>query len=260
MRFKPGKKGVPGGRRRGAAEVDFPEVQGFVSVGKILREEQGGDGLPGSHTGTPTSLLNFEIQTQKSSMAPYQIHKYQENYCKWVVGLFSKVMTEHLPTTFHHILKLPRTLVLLLAGPLALFLVSGSWVLAFVATPLLAALRFLAKYPIQFEIMSLHTDMSDITKSYFSESGSCFWVVESEEQVVDMGALPVKKPALWNEQLQLLHLRVALEHRGQGISKALVRTVESAWDQGYSEVVLSTSTLQYSALALYQCLGFWKMG
>ena len=44
MRFKPGKKGVPGGRRRGAAEVDLPEVQGFVSVGKILREEQGGDG------------------------------------------------------------------------------------------------------------------------------------------------------------------------------------------------------------------------
>lgn len=35
-----------------------------------------------------------------------------------------------------------------------------------------------------------------------------------------VGALPVKKATLWNEQLQLLHLRVALEHRGQGISKS----------------------------------------
>ena len=156
-------------------------------------------------------------------MAPYQIHKYQENYCKWVVGLFSKEMTEHLPTTFHHILKLPRTLVLLLAG--APCPIPGLWLLGpglRGQPPLLAALRFLAKYPwIQFEIMSLHTDMSDITKSYFSESGSCFWVVESEGQVMGMvGALPVKKPALWNEQLQLLHLHVALEHRGQGISKS----------------------------------------
>ncbi|XP_030733574.1 LOW QUALITY PROTEIN: putative N-acetyltransferase 8B [Globicephala melas] len=156
-------------------------------------------------------------------MAPYQIHKYQENYRKWVVGLFSKVMTEHLPTTFHNILKLPRTLVLLLAGALALFLVSRSWVLDFVASPaLLVALRFLAEHPwIQFEVMSLHTDMSDITKSYFSESGSCFWVVESGGQVVGMvGVLPIQKATLWNEQLQLLHLRVALEHRGQVISKS----------------------------------------
>uniref|UniRef100_A0A8C9BTF2 Uncharacterized protein n=1 Tax=Phocoena sinus TaxID=42100 RepID=A0A8C9BTF2_PHOSS len=60
-------------------------------------------------------------------MSPYQSHKYQENYRKWVVGLFSKVMTEHLPTTFHHILKLPRTLVLLLAG--APCPIPGLWLL-----------------------------------------------------------------------------------------------------------------------------------
>uniref|UniRef100_A0A8C6BNQ2 Uncharacterized protein n=1 Tax=Monodon monoceros TaxID=40151 RepID=A0A8C6BNQ2_MONMO len=78
-------------------------------------------------------------------MSPYQSHKYQENYRKWVVGLFSKVMTKHLPTTFHHILKLPRTLVLLLAG--APCPIPGLWLLTFVASlALLAALRFPAKY------------------------------------------------------------------------------------------------------------------
>ncbi|XP_057596841.1 N-acetyltransferase 8 [Hippopotamus amphibius kiboko] len=207
----------------------------------------------------PSSLLDFESQTQKSSMAPYQIHEYQENDREGVMGLFSKAMTEHIPTTFLHLLKLPQTLVLLFGGPLAVFLVSGSWVLAFLASlALLAALTFLAKYLwTQFEVMYLHTDMSDITKSYFSESGSCFWVAESERQVVGMvGGLPVK-PTLQKKQLQLLHLCVALEHRGQGIAKALVRTVlKFARDQGYSEVVLNTSILQYSALALYQRLGF----
>ena len=195
-------------------------------------------------------------------MAPYHIRKYQENDHKWVTDLFSKVMAEHIPTTFRHILKLPQSLVLLPGGPLALFLVSGSWVLAFVASlALLAALKFLAEYPWkQFKVMSLHTDLSDITKSYFRESGSCFWVAESKGHVVGIvGALPVK-PTLQKKQLELLHLCVAPEHRGQGIAKALVRTVLTfARDQGYGEVVLTTSLLQHYALALYQRLGFQKM-
>ncbi|MBW01027.1 EKC/KEOPS complex subunit TPRKB, partial [Eschrichtius robustus] len=42
MRFKPGKKGVPGGRRRGAAEVDLPEVQDFCFRGEDLTIGTGG--------------------------------------------------------------------------------------------------------------------------------------------------------------------------------------------------------------------------
>lgn len=195
-------------------------------------------------------------------MAPYHIRKYQERDRQRVLGLFSQGMVEHAPTTFHHILKLPRTFVLLLGGPLALFLVSGSWLLALLAgLTLLAALRFLAKYPwSQYVDHSLHTDMCDITKSYLSAPGSCFWVAECEGQVVGtVGALPVEEPTLRKEQLELFHLSVASEHRGQGIAKALVRTVlQFARDQGYREVTLSTSMLQHSALALYQRMGFQK--
>lgn len=197
-------------------------------------------------------------------MAPYHIRKYQESDRPWVLDLFSQGMAEHAPTTFRHILKLPRTLVLLLGGPLALFLVSGSWLLALMAgLTLLAALRFLAKYPwTQYVSNCLRTDMRDISKSYLSEPGSCFWVAECEGQVVGtVGALPVGEPTLRKEQVELFHLSVAWEHRGQGIAKALVRTVlQFARDQGYSEVVLSTSMLQHSALALYQRLGFRKTG
>ena len=109
--------------------------------------------------------------------------------------------------------------------------------------------------------MCLRTDLSDITKSYFSEPGSCFWVVEAEGQVVGMvGAMPVEeRPLQKKEQLELFHLCVASDHRRQGIAKALIRTVlQFARDQSYRQVVLSTSVLQHSALALYQHMGFQK--
>ncbi|XP_004435584.2 PREDICTED: putative N-acetyltransferase 8B [Ceratotherium simum simum] len=195
-------------------------------------------------------------------MAPYHIRKYQESDHKTVLALFSQGMAEHVPTTFLHTLKLPRTLVLLLGGRLALFLVSGSWFLALMASlTLLTALWFLAKYSCtQFLVKSLQTDLSDVTKSDLTERGSCFWMVEAEGQVVGIvGALRIKEPTLGKGQLELLHLSVALEHRGQGIVRALVRTVlQFARDQGYSEVVLTTSILQPSALTLYQSMGFQK--
>lgn len=180
-------------------------------------------------------------------MAPYHICKYPESHRTQVLDLFSQAMEEYVPTTFRHILKLPRTLVLLLGVSLAFFLVSGSWLLALVASlTLLTALRFLSKYPwTKFKVMCLRTDMSDISKSYLSEPGSCFWVVETEGQVVGTaGLLPIKERPLPKEQLQLFHLCVASAHRRQGIAKALFRTVlQFARNQGYRQVVLNTSVL-----------------
>ncbi|XP_011356475.1 N-acetyltransferase 8 [Pteropus vampyrus] len=195
-------------------------------------------------------------------MAPYHIRKYRESDRQRVLDLYSQGMTEHVPITYHHILKLPRTQVVLLGVPLALFLGSGSWLLALVASlALLAALRFLAKYPWNQHVVKFsHTDMSDISKTYLSKRGSCFWVAESEGQVVGMvAALPAEEPTLRKKQVELFHLSVASECRGQGIAKALVRTLlQFARDQGYSAVVLATSMLQVSALALYESMGFQK--
>jgi ribosomal protein S18 acetylase RimI-like enzyme len=173
-------------------------------------------------------------------------------------------MEEHIPATFHHMLMLPGTLLLLLVVPLALLLVYGSWLLVLMSSlTLFAFLWLLAKYTWKKHMAAcLRTDLADITKTYLSGCASCFWVVERGGQVVGIvGALPVKKPLLQKKQLQLRHLCVALEHRGEGIAKALVRTVlQFARDQGYSEVVLSTSMLQCAALALYQQMGFQKTG
>ncbi|XP_004634223.2 probable N-acetyltransferase CML1 isoform X2 [Octodon degus] len=197
-------------------------------------------------------------------MAPYHIRKYQESDRIPVVDLFYKGMVEHIPTTFRHTLMLPRTLVFLAGVPLCILLVSGSWLLAFLSSfTLLVFLRLLVGYPWkQYVLTCLRTDMADITKTYLSASDSCFWVAESGGQVVGtVCALPVENPPPGKKQLQLFHLSVAMEHRGEGIAKALVRTVlQFARNQGYGEVVLDTSMLQHSALALYQGMGFQKIG
>ncbi|XP_077885138.1 N-acetyltransferase 8F1-like [Ictidomys tridecemlineatus] len=196
-------------------------------------------------------------------MAPHHIRKYQETDHKRVQDLYSQGMVEHIPATFRHILKLPQTILVLLGVPIALLLVSGSWLLALVSNvTLLVFLWLLARYPWKkYVVICLQTDLADITKSYLSAHGSCFWVAESWGQVAGIvGALPVENAPPGRKQLQLFHLSVALEHRGEGLGKALVMTVlQFARAQGYSEVVLNTSILHPAALTLYQSMGFQKI-
>nr|XP_027779410.1 probable N-acetyltransferase CML1 [Marmota flaviventris] len=198
-------------------------------------------------------------------MAPHHIRKYQETDHKRVLDLYSQGMVEHIPATFRHILKLPQTILVLFGVPVALLLVSGSWLLALGSNfTLLVFLWLLARHPWKkYVVMYLQTDLADITKSYLSAHGSCFWVAKSGGQVAGIvGALPVEDaPPPGRKQLQVFHLSVALEHRGEGLGKALVMTVlQFARAQGYSEVVLDTSIVQPAALTLYQRMGFQKTG
>uniref|UniRef100_A0A8D2DNV9 N-acetyltransferase 8B n=1 Tax=Sciurus vulgaris TaxID=55149 RepID=A0A8D2DNV9_SCIVU len=118
-------------------------------------------------------------------MAPHPIRKYQESDRKRVLDLFSQGMVEHIPATFHHTLKLPQTLLLLLGVPVSLLLATGSWLLALGSNvTLLVFLWLLARYPWRkYVVTCLHTDLADITKSYLRACGSCFWVAESGGQV-----------------------------------------------------------------------------
>ncbi|XP_010607881.1 probable N-acetyltransferase CML1 [Fukomys damarensis] len=197
-------------------------------------------------------------------MTPHHIRTYRESDRKPVLDLFCRGMTEHVPATFRHMLMLPGTLLIELGVPLSLLLFSGSWLLAITSSlTLLLLLWFLARYNWKLYVATcLRTDMADITKSYLSACGSCFWVAECGGQVVGtVCALPVKNPPLGKKQLKLFHLSVAKEHRGEGIAKNLVRTVlQFARDQGYVEIVLETSIIQRSALAVYQGMGFRKTG
>lgn len=194
-------------------------------------------------------------------MAPYHIRQYQEKDHKRALELFSRGMKEHSSASFRRMLTLPQTLLPLLGMLVTIVLVYGSWLLATVCCLLvLLCLRLYDWHSWRKYVSTcLQADLADITKSYLNARGS-FWVAESGDQVVGIvGCLPVKNPPLGRKQMELFRLSVSSQHRGQGIAKALVRTVlQFARDQGYSDVVLVTSIVQYSALALYQAMGFQK--
>lgn len=195
-------------------------------------------------------------------MASFHIRQFQERDYEQVVDLFSRGLKEHIPASFRHLLTLPRTLLVLVGVPLVTVLLSDSWLLAVICIFfMLLFFWFLVSHAWNNYVSKcLHTDMADIPKFYLNARGSCFWVAESEGEVVGIvGGLTVKNPPLGREQLQLFRLSVSSQHRGQGIAKALVRTVlQFARDQAYSDVVLETGAVQQGAVTLYYTMGFQK--
>ncbi|XP_051830211.1 N-acetyltransferase 8 [Antechinus flavipes] len=195
-------------------------------------------------------------------MAPYQIRIYQDQDREAVIDIFTKGILYHVPSAFFHQLKQPRSFLLLLGGPGALFLGSGSVLLALLALPVLLTFLWLfARFPFKNYVdHALDTDMRDIRKSYLSDGRSCFWVAESEGQVVGIVcACPVQKGPGGQKHLELLHLSVKSEHRGQGIAKSLIQAVlRFAQDQRYDAVLLSVLIFNYPAQRAYEHMGFWK--
>ncbi|XP_020856724.1 N-acetyltransferase 8B-like [Phascolarctos cinereus] len=195
-------------------------------------------------------------------MAPCQIRRYQDQDWHVVRAIFADGMMQQVADNFWYQLKQPRSFLLLLGGPGALLLGCGSLLLSLLALlGLLAILWLVARYPFSYYVdHALHTDMWDIRASYLNNKGSCFWVAESEGQAVGLVcACPAREVSGTQKDLELLHLSVRRDHRGQGIAKILVQTVlHFAQDKGYNGVVLTTASLNYPARRLYESLGFWK--
>uniref|UniRef100_A0A5F8H029 N-acetyltransferase domain-containing protein n=1 Tax=Monodelphis domestica TaxID=13616 RepID=A0A5F8H029_MONDO len=115
-------------------------------------------------------------------MAPYHIRKYQDQDRETVIDIFTKGILYHVPASFFHLLKQPRSFLLLFGVSGAMFLGSGSCILSLLAfLGLLIILWWIVRYPYSDYVdHALHTDMRDIRKSYLSDKGSCFWVAETD--------------------------------------------------------------------------------
>uniref|UniRef100_A0A8C0WU41 Uncharacterized protein n=1 Tax=Castor canadensis TaxID=51338 RepID=A0A8C0WU41_CASCN len=96
-------------------------------------------------------------------MALYHIRKYQESDHKWILGLFSRGMEEHIPATFRHMLMLSHILLLLLGEPLSLFLVYDSWILATVCSFTLLLFRGSCQIPLEAVCGHMFTTQTCLT-------------------------------------------------------------------------------------------------
>lgn len=193
-------------------------------------------------------------------MASIQIRKYQDDDAEVVKEIFTLGMSEHVPSSFMHLLKQPVTQMVLMCMFCALMTSSKSFLLPILAvTLILAGARQSVIYMFSRYIDTcLRKDLNNISDTYLKQKDSCFWVAESDGQVVaSVACLPAESaPGC----LELKRMSVRRSHRGRGIAKALCRTVaDFTRDRGYAAVVLHTSIVQTDGQKLYEHMGYKKI-
>lgn len=191
--------------------------------------------------------------------ASFQIRKFQDEDSEAVQEVFTVAMSEHIPSSFTHILKQPVTQMVLMCVFCGLMGSSKSFILPILAvTLLLAGTRQLVVHMFSTYIeTSLKKDLNNISETYLKQKDSCFWVAEVDGRVVGTVACLPKENV--PEALELKRLAVRRSHRGMGIAKALCRTVaEFSRDRGFAAVILYTSVVQRDAQHLYEHIGYKK--
>ncbi|XP_073690198.1 probable N-acetyltransferase CML1 [Garra rufa] len=193
-------------------------------------------------------------------MAEVQIRRYREEDHEEVKEVFTIGMSEHIPSSCMHVLKQPLAQMLLGCVFCALLTSSQSILLPVLAvTLLLAAGRQSISFMLNRYIQTcLEQDLNHIQQTYLDPPRACFWVAESQGRVVGtVACLPSEKDPNF---LELKRMSVKKTHRGQGIAKALCRTVSDfALERGFRGVLLHTSVVQTDAQKLYEHMGYMKV-
>lgn len=193
-------------------------------------------------------------------MANIQIRKYRDEDAERVQEIFISGMSEHLHAAFMHALKQPLTQLVFLCTFCALLTSSVSFLISFLAvTVLLLGARYMVRCLFNRYIETcVKKDLGNISKTYLMQKDSCFWVAESDGQVVGtVGCVPAE-----NEPgcLRLKRMSVRHSHRRLGIAKDLCRTVAAfTRERGYTAVTLHTSVVQIEAQKLYEHMGYRKI-
>jgi ribosomal protein S18 acetylase RimI-like enzyme len=107
-----------------------------------------------------------------------------------------------------------------------------------------------------FEIIdpTLNPDLHDIYASY-SQKGSLFLVVESEDEIVGTGAMIPEG----ENSGRIVRVSVANSHRRLGIGRLITdHLIKAASRYAYRKIVVETNDDWYDAILLYLGCGFTK--
>ncbi|KAK5857749.1 hypothetical protein PBY51_010973 [Eleginops maclovinus] len=193
-------------------------------------------------------------------MATIQIRKYRDEDSEAVRDTYTLGISEHVPSSFMHMLKQPPTQMVLICLFCALITSSKSFLFPILALTLaLAGARQLVVYVFNGHIdTSLSSDLKNISETYLKQKDSCFWVAEVDGVVVGTVACVPAENAL--ACLELKRMSVRRSHRRMGIAKVLCRTVaEFTRERGFAAVVLFTSVVATDAKKLYEDMGYKKI-
>ncbi|KAM6440408.1 N-acetyltransferase 8-like [Liasis olivaceus] len=192
----------------------------------------------------------------------YRIRMYEDRDYDTARALFAHGLKEHIPTAIWHLLRSPQVHLVLLTAFLVTYVSSASFIISLVVVSLLLVVGMVYMKDLWEGYIqdALATDMRDIRGTYLEQKDCCFWVVEAGKEAVGIvAAVHPDDPSLRGRSRELKRMSVKKEHRGQGLSKALTKTViQFSQERGYKEVVLATSMVQHAAQRAYESMGFHK--
>uniref|UniRef100_A0A8C7CRB8 N-acetyltransferase domain-containing protein n=1 Tax=Oncorhynchus kisutch TaxID=8019 RepID=A0A8C7CRB8_ONCKI len=112
--------------------------------------------------------------------ADITIRRYQEDDKETVKEIFTMGMSEHVPSSFMHLLKQPLTQMILMVTFCALLASSKSQLVGYLFNSYIDT--------------SLRKDLDHIQETYLENKDSCFWVAESDGRVVaTVACLPAER-------------------------------------------------------------------
>ncbi|XP_029548857.1 N-acetyltransferase 8-like 2 [Salmo trutta] len=190
------------------------------------------------------------------------VRRYRPSDKDAVLTLFCDGILEHINPSFFNAISNPVnvgvTLFLSVAGymlgggsTLWALLLAGSWV----GLVYYCCSQLYASYVRE----RLRTDMQDIPGCYLSHPDNCFWVAETEvigrAEILAMVAVVGRRDGEMCGEL--FRMIVSSKCRRTGLGSRMTQTViDFCKERGFSKVVLETSSIQTSAVALYKKLGF----
>lgn len=190
------------------------------------------------------------------------IRHYQPSDREAVETVFREAIEEHINPAFMYAMTRPLHITISLFIYVSAYILStyslvlslmcgGSWI----GLVYFCCYEFYAGY-----VRSrLNTDMKDISAYYLENPDNCFWVAEAEiegrPQVLGMVAVEGKKGS--EKYGELYRMIVSSACRRTGLGVKLAQTAEDfCRERGFSKIMLSTSSTQKAAVALYFKLGF----
>ncbi|XP_051986136.1 N-acetyltransferase 8-like 2 [Xyrauchen texanus] len=194
------------------------------------------------------------------------IRRYQSSDRKDVETLFRDALEEHINPAFIYAMTQPLHITLSLIVYIGTYVMSGeSVVLALLVGGFWVGLVYFCCHEFYsgYVRARLRTDMQDILSYYLHNLDNCFWVAEAEmdgrPRILGMVAVEAKNdPGSDGKKYgELFRMIVSSTCRRTGLGLRLAETVEDfCKERGCTKIVLSTTSTQRAAVALYFKLGF----
>ncbi|XP_073726619.1 probable N-acetyltransferase camello isoform X2 [Misgurnus anguillicaudatus] len=191
------------------------------------------------------------------------VRRYEPSDQEAIEIIYPDAIKEHINPAFLHAMTQPLHITISLFICIGAYLLGGSVILALISGGAWVGLVYCCcyEYYASYVQKRLRTELKDIPGHYLSNPDNCFWVAEAEmdgrRQILGMVAVKAKDDGDGKKHGELLRMSVLSTCRRAGLGQQLAKTAEDfCKERSFTKIILSTSSTQRAAVALYNKMGF----